>query len=775
MKIKASDSKPGSHQPTDRHADAELQQAIAGWRLLPNRCELWTDDGQVHRLQPRVMAVLQYLWQHANCTVNRQALLDEIWQGRTVGDDALNRCVYSLRKTLSQHPHINIVTIPKQGYVLEYKNETAQPREQEEVPETSPRRPLLSSPIAHLRNGKRYLWGLGLLLSIGLLVLIEGGSDTPLLPVLWQQAPVSSLPGWEIQPDVAPGGGQVVFAWREHQADDWDIFVQSLAGGELLPISDTWGEGWSDTLGDEQLPRWSPDGAQIAYVSYAEEPASTKRRCRIMLAPSSGGEGRNLADCDRARVQSMDWSPDGAGLLLTVRHHDVATAVWQWVAVDEAKQAPDLPELMPGQSVEDVRFDAQGSRLAYSISPALGVEDLYVFDIKTQQQRRISFDQLKIHGLDWSEDQQWIVAASNRSGPFLLWRYSISKAQPPQLVQSAQGDVDAPVSSTFDQVLYSARRSDANIQRRSFQHHEQSSTEIDTLVNSTRYEWDLQFSPDGRWLSFISDRSGHAELWLARADGSHPRQITHFNGAYTQSARWSPDSQQLVMSAPVNGMYRLFHYDLQQDQIQAITDGSANDQAPIWSLDGEWIYFSSTRASKQEHQQINEQDAERPWFLWRIRADGQDLQQSAVQAKAAQFDPDGRYVYSVRAKQTGLWRRSVAELWNPKVADELIVARLAPVDWNNWWVGREFVYFIERVGGLAPLLQRRALGSIFDQAGGLDGESGFGTQTLAEIPGLLYHSGLWLDEAQQQFFVSVVSHSTADLYRVYPAKRSGED
>jgi len=108
---------------------------LVGWQLRPQRGELWTDDGQVHRLQPRVMAVLMLLWRQKNCTVSRQELLAEIWQGRTVGDDALNRCVYSLRKILSTHPQLNIVTVPKQGYVLEY---SAAIEEHKATPDRSP-------------------------------------------------------------------------------------------------------------------------------------------------------------------------------------------------------------------------------------------------------------------------------------------------------------------------------------------------------------------------------------------------------------------------------------------------------------------------------------------------------------------------------------------------------------------------------------------------------------------------------------------------------------
>ncbi|MFL5541679.1 MAG: TolB family protein, partial [Longimicrobiaceae bacterium] len=39
------------------------------------------------------------------------------------------------------------------------------------------------------------------------------------------------------------------------------------------------------------------------------------------------------------------------------------------------------------------------------------------------------------------------------------------------------------------------------------------------------------WSPDGRHLAFTAGSAGDAELWIARADGSHATRITHSNGA----------------------------------------------------------------------------------------------------------------------------------------------------------------------------------------------------------------------------------------------------
>lgn len=152
---------------------------------------------------------------------------------------------------------------------------------------------------------------------------------------------------------------------------------------------------------------------------------------------------------------------------------------------------------------------------------------------------------------------------------------------------------------------------------------------------------DPAWSPDGRWLAFVSDREGEIpdkeaknrgkgkpQIWLMPTDGGEARQLTFMeHGA--SSPVWSPDSKRLLISAAVGSSpeetedgkplpqarvidrlwYRLdgvgyiyerrshlFLQDINGSKPEQLTDGDWDDGEAAWSPDGTQIAFTSNHA-----------------------------------------------------------------------------------------------------------------------------------------------------------------------------------
>jgi adenylate cyclase len=89
------------------------------FRLDPNTGELWRNDKEI-KLPPRAAALLSALAERSMQVVSKQELIDRVWHGKAVGDDALTSCVQELRRALgddSRRPQL-LETRHRRGYRL---------------------------------------------------------------------------------------------------------------------------------------------------------------------------------------------------------------------------------------------------------------------------------------------------------------------------------------------------------------------------------------------------------------------------------------------------------------------------------------------------------------------------------------------------------------------------------------------------------------------------------------------------------------------------------
>jgi TolB-like protein/DNA-binding winged helix-turn-helix (wHTH) protein/tetratricopeptide (TPR) repeat protein len=92
---------------------------LGGLRVSPARRQV-SMSGECRELEPKVAQVLIALATASPAVVSRDNLVEQCWDGRIVGDDALNRCILALRhlaKAYSPEPFA-IETVPRVGYSL---------------------------------------------------------------------------------------------------------------------------------------------------------------------------------------------------------------------------------------------------------------------------------------------------------------------------------------------------------------------------------------------------------------------------------------------------------------------------------------------------------------------------------------------------------------------------------------------------------------------------------------------------------------------------------
>ena len=103
-------------------------------------------------------------------------------------------------------------------------------------------------------------------------------------------------------------------------------------------------------------------------------------------------------------------------------------------------------------------------------------------------------------------------------------------------------------------------------------------------------------------IAFASNRSGTAQIYIAKMDGTNLRQITDTVDGACQPA-WSPDGQRLVFISPCESNHEsypgagLFIINVDGTDLAPLTNAPGGDYDPVWSPDGSRIAFTTLRNS----------------------------------------------------------------------------------------------------------------------------------------------------------------------------------
>ena len=110
------------------------------------------------------------------------------------------------------------------------------------------------------------------------------------------------------------------------------------------------------------------------------------------------------------------------------------------------------------------------------------------------------------------------------------------------------------------------------------------------------HERNSKWSPDGKWITYISDASGEDEIYVMPQDGSAPgTQLTKNGDTYKYQGYWSPDSKKIVWA---DKKLRLQFVDVESKKVTPVAQASAwefTDYA--WSPDSKWIAYAKPEDS----------------------------------------------------------------------------------------------------------------------------------------------------------------------------------
>jgi TolB protein len=98
---------------------------------------------------------------------------------------------------------------------------------------------------------------------------------------------------------------------------------------------------------------------------------------------------------------------------------------------------------------------------------------------------------------------------------------------------------------------------------------------------------------------FVSNRSGHKEIWAMDYDGENQHQITHL-ASISLSPRISPDGSRLAFSSMTKSGWDILMYSMELNRLVSFPKFGGTNLSPAWAPDGTKLAFSSSRSGDPE-------------------------------------------------------------------------------------------------------------------------------------------------------------------------------
>ncbi|MBL8216137.1 MAG: PD40 domain-containing protein [Bryobacterales bacterium] len=359
---------------------------------------------------------------------------------------------------------------------------------------------------------------------------------TAVIAGVWQQqrrAPVIELQsflsvrGSESQPSASRDGNRVAYIGYP-DGSDTDVYLWDR--GQPQPRRLT------RTPLRKRAPAVSPDGQWVAYI---REGGSAARTPTLMLQATEGVAAERIL-LEGRPLQDISWHPNGKWLLAASgdivavsRDGGAVRTVYRDGATRQGHPtvSPDGTLLAFTQSPESSR----GSLMLVKLSMAPDGAPIVPPD---QEPRLLSTQLAKEPVFSWAGGEIFfecgiricrvgvLPGAQPRVVPFP--RFSLRDPFP-----TPQGLLLSDLPEHTDILVYSRGQ-------------ERTMPVFTTGVN----EKAPSYSPDGRWLAFLSDRSGAKEVWIADPKTLVARQLTAMEGV--DLITWSPDSAR-ILAAPSTG------------------------------------------------------------------------------------------------------------------------------------------------------------------------------------------------------------------------------
>lgn len=450
---------------------------------------------------------------------------------------------------------------------------------------------------------------------------------------------LTSHVGYEMFARFSPDGKTIAFTGQYD--GNTEVFTIPSTGGEPLRITYT-ATNSRDDIGDRMGPNnivmgWSPDGKNIVYRNRISDGFSGK----LYTVSSEGGLSEVIPLPEGG---FCSYSPDGKRLAYnrvmrefrTWKYYEGGMADDIWIYDPQAKSVVNITE----NKAQDIMPMWIGDEIFF-ISDRDRTMNIFVYNTKTKQTSKVT---------NFTEYDVKFPSANGNTIVFenggYIYKMDATEKKPVKVNITLTSDnifsrstikngadyiTNASLSPGGERLVITARGEVFNLP-----------ADKGVTKNITRspgaHDRNAQWSPDGKYIAYISDATGETELYMQPAEGGEAIQLTKNNDTYIRSFGWSPDATMIVYTDRANRINLLqvatkqittvlqdpiteirgvnfspdskwltytrpaendfsivYVYDIANKKEYPVTDKWYDSNSPVFSTDGKYLVFTSDR------------------------------------------------------------------------------------------------------------------------------------------------------------------------------------
>jgi len=236
----------------------------------------------------------------------------------------------------------------------------------------------------------------------------------------------------------------------------------------------------------------------------------------------------------------VDYAFSADGTLVYVPAGESAGRTLVWVnrqgteqLVTEEKRNFTVPRISP-----------DGKRLALSIREDDGTRDVWIYDTERDSFSRLTFDGALYGPMIWTPDSKWITFGSPRDGPLgNLYRKLADGSGPAERLTTSQYNQN-PDSWSPDGSVLVFRETSPNTERDVWILPMDGDRKPELLISSPLLDCCARFSPDGKWLAYVSNETGRHHVYVSPYPEANVKWLVS-GEAGGGGPVWSPDGTEI--------------------------------------------------------------------------------------------------------------------------------------------------------------------------------------------------------------------------------------